>query len=163
MKKFKWAIAFTIVGILSIGVMVKVYPTFLHPTGRIGIWKEVIQDTISSNLSYTGTGFGSFAAHGFKSGNKIAKHAHSEFVQMFKEGGVFLLIIFSGYMISLIVRSVRYIRNNSSILFICYSCAFISYFIISLTGFPLRIAPLALVGILYIASLETQLQGEHYV
>lgn len=162
MKKFKLVCAMTLLGIGGLFIMVYFYPTFLNSTGRFALWKSIWTDTLATKLVFTGTGLGSFSGH-FKSGTLRVMQAHNEPLQIFREGGIIAIVIVFGYLIDLARRGYLYYKNNKSILFVVYTCAFFSFLLNSTTSFPLRIAPLAVVGILYIASLETQIQGERYV
>lgn len=149
-------------GIFSI--LSNVYSDFLSTSGRFELWQQSVIAPIKEGFlrSYTGFGLGSYALK-FKSGNLLAASAHNESVQIFHDGGLIAIVIVFGYLVTLVKRVFFLILRSNSMLVIGYSCGLVAYIITSFGGFPLRIAPLALVLILYIASLESQLQGEQYV
>ena len=158
-KRYLWTGILVTMGIVGVVILAEYNPDFLKSSGRFPLWKEVIADVYKSKLVYLGTGLGSFANR-YSIGQLKAYSAHNEYVQFFKEGGLLLLVIFIGYICSLIKRSYQYLKRNDSVLFVCYLCSLISYLFICTNGFSLRIAPLAVIGILYISSLEAQIQGE---
>ena len=161
-KRFKILSGLIVLGGIFLWWLTTIRVDFLSGTGRIPLWKNIITIMIERDLGFLGNGIGSFGRN-FSMDKLMALSAHNEFIQMFWEGGIALLIIFVAYMIHLMIRSVKYLKSNYSTLFICYVCALLSSLVVAFNGFPLRIAPLALFMVLYITSLETQIQGENYL
>ena len=129
------------------------HPYFFSTNSRGSLWKESITDTIK-NVPWTGFGIGSFPKK-YKIGKEVVLNAHNEFVEVFNEGGFLMLIIVCGYLITLSRRSIIAIFDQRNIMTICFFCGFLGLFVISNGSFPFRFAPLATLGILYIAGLES--------
>ena len=56
-------------------------------------------------------------------------------------------------------RAIFSILDKRFIMTICFFCGFLGFFVISNGSFPFRFAPLATLGILYIANLEALIGG----
>ena len=140
------------VGIIWVFYIINRFPTFFSNNGRIGIWKTVFEN----NHNYlVGNGFGSLASK-FVFNNTTFLHAHNDFIELYWSSGIFGLIIVIGFLCNLFKESFTVYANSNSMLLIGYISAFISFLVIALFGFPMEVAPLALVGITYIASLKSQ-------
>lgn len=161
MRKYLFFVLMVCVSVGVLIVMSMVYPEFLSNSGRTDLWKIIFNDIVQKHLVFTGAGLGSFP-RAYHAGALQAMSAHNEFLQMFKEVGLIFIGIVVVYLVSLTRKVWSYYKRNNSMLTIGYGCALLTYFVICLGGFPLRIAPLALIGILYIACLEAQIQGENY-
>ena len=74
-----------------------------------------------------------------------------------KEGGIVLVFLVCAYLNDLIKRIIATPPDIMLIGFISVLCSFL---VIMSGGFPLRIAPLALVGLITIAALEYLTRGE---
>ena len=82
---------------------------------------------------------------------------HNEFIQILKEGGIFLLVICIGFVIDLLKRC--FMKGFNSMLMIGYVSGFLAFLVVCLGGFPFHIACLAVIGIIYIAGIESQLNS----
>ena len=159
MKKYKMSMLIILLG--SVFVFIKGIGFFSF-SGRFEIWNNIFiycKDTI-----WLGKGLGNFAVNQYRPFAYLkalySNSAHCEPLQILHDGGLFMLALVMVYLVDLF-RRMFFTKQN--ILFIGFISAFITYLIISLGNFPLRIAPLALVGIIYIASLEAQIiKGEQY-
>ncbi len=156
-KKYRIAILIIILGVIFAFIKGKAFFTF---SGRFEIWKNIFsycKDTI-----WMGKGLGNFAFNQYRPFEYLkvlkAASAHCEPLQILHDGGLIMLSLVIAYLIDLFRRM---FSTKVNMLFIGFTSAFITYLIISLGNFPLRIAPLALVGIIYIAGLEVILiKGE---
>ena len=142
-------------GGVILGLICAIYSNFLSTTGRFSLWVEIIKDWAGNGRSFFGSGLGGFAASGFSSGGKKVLQAHNEFLQIPYDGGIPILVIFIGFLSYLFYRLFLVYKQERTALFTVYTSAFIGYLILCFGSFPLRIAPLALIGIIYIACLET--------
>ena len=153
-KRIKYFLA----GVVLLGIVVAsscfLFPEFLSSSGRLGMWSEVLPKFFSSDISYFGGGLGNFPATRFKVRNLLAVSAHNEFIQILWEGGILSLFLVLGYLFTLTGRVLSTWINHNSFMLICFFCGLVSFLIISVGAFPLRIAPMALIGLLYIAGLE---------
>lgn len=128
--------------------------TIIKDNGRIDLWSKALikcRDTL-----FTGFGQGSFAMQrfpGFELPGGFWLSAHNEFVQIIFEGGIILFALVLGYLCDLF-RRIYYAKKT--MLMAGYTSALVSYLVICLFGFPLRISSLALTGIIYISALEAQ-------
>lgn len=136
-----------------------VHKNFFSANSRVVLWKDSITTVLKEN-PFTGTGIGSYPKT-HKLGNQMALSAHNEFVQSLVEGGIFLIIIIGGYFITLSRRVIWAILDKRFIMTICFFCGFLGLFVISNGSFPFRFAPLATLGILYIANLESMIGAEN--
>jgi len=132
---------------------------FFSDSGRLEMWKNVLG--YCKNTMWLGKGLGNFAVNRYTplSGDPtVALSSHSELFQILHDNGLFMVALIGIYLIDLF-RHIFFAKSN--ILIITFTSAFVSYLVICLGNFPLRIAPLALVGITYIAALEAILiKGE---
>lgn len=148
-------IAGSLLSIISLTLIVIFKPSLLDLGERIWIWRQTLP-LIKTNF-LTGCGIGSFAMNQFTdpANNSLAVQAHCEPIQILNEGGFILFVFVFGYLATLFIRIMEVLRNNASYVFIAYVLGLISFIIISLPGFPLRIAPLALMGIIIISAIES--------
>lgn len=158
----KWRVlSLTIILIIMASIYLNgVHKNFFSANARISLWKDSIATVLKEN-PFTGTGIGSYPKT-HKLGNQMALSAHNEFVQSFAEGGIPLIVIIGGYLITLSRRAIWSILDQRFIMTICFFCGFLGLFVISNGSFPFRFAPLATLGILYISNLESMI-GEQNV
>jgi len=153
----KWKLTLCLIVSMVIFVIYKKF-SFFSDSGRFEIWKNTLgycKDTL-----WLGKGVGNFAANQYKplAGNPMVASPHNELLQILHDGGIFLLVPVMIYVLDLIRRI---IISNMNILLIGFTSMFVSFIIISLGNFPMRIAPLALSGIVCIAAIEAILiKGE---
>jgi hypothetical protein len=127
-------------------------------SNRLGLWKETLTK-LNDFRPYTGYGLGNYAIQGYGSfadSQVKALHAHNEFIQILHDGGIIMLAFVIFFLIDLFNR-IRY--SEKSLMLIGLTAGLCSFLVISLAAFPLRIAPLALLGIIYIAGIENQIGG----
>jgi len=130
-------------------------PSFLDLSGRLLLWKGVLNFCKEAPL--TGFGLGHFFNRHFNPDPEIiswAHTAHNEFLEILHDWGIVGLVLVVGYLFFLFRRLRLMLLVDRSIILNGFASAFIGYLLIAQVGFPLRIAPLALIGILYIACLE---------
>ena len=149
----KWKV---VLGVLSL-IAVCIYwfsPThnivFFDPI-RWALWTDVINQIKESTL--IGNGLGSFAlqdwTNNITSSNTHA--AHNDFLQLWYEGGIVLLVLLGFYFKDLFNRLRQ--MQGSRILY-GYVTSFVAFLLNMLTAFPMRIAGIAVVGILTVAFME---------
>ena len=155
----KWkALIFAGILILTLSIFMNVkHKNYFSFNGRTALWKDSINLVLKEN-PYTGFGIGSYPRK-HKLGNQLALSAHNEFVQSLSEGGFLFIIIIGGYLVTLFRRAIFSILDKRFIMTICFFCGFLGFFVISNGSFPFRFAPLATLGILYIANLEALIGG----
>ena len=140
--------------------------SFSDLSGRKNLWVSVINKYFATDMIFTGIGFGSYyyvvdapkqrEDKGFEPGQLNTLWAHNEWLQLFIEGGVIGGVIVIGYFINLFIRIKDLLVSDPSVLTIGYLSVFLSFFVISLTFNPLHLAPLAMIFILTLSSLESQ-------
>lgn len=131
------------------------HQNYFSTNGRMPLWEQTISDTLKNN-PFTGIGIGNYAKK-YKSGNEMVLSAHNEFVQSFSEGGIQLFLIVIGYLVTLSKRLLLIIFEKKFIMTICFFSAFLGFLVVCNGSSPFRFAPLAVLGILYIANLESML------
>ncbi len=129
---------------------------FFSFSGRFILWGQAAE--YCKNTLWVGKGLGNFATHQYKSLGQVALSPHCELLQILHDGGIIMVSLVGIYFIDLFKR-IFFAKMN--ILLIGFICAFLVYIVVSFGSFPLRIAPLALTGIVYIAALETILIKEN--
>ncbi len=143
----------------SLGVlffMSQKYPDFLSLSGRMTVWKESVLFVINSKMAFTGMGIGKFSGE-FFSGKEMALFAHNDYVQVFYEFGFIMFIACVGYLINLCMRLFRMYVNDNNILLIGYISMFSGILIMMIGLSPLMFPPTALLILICITCLETQL------
>lgn len=153
-KKWKIVLLLALTGILF--VVVK-KPAFFSFSGRFKIWNDTLgycKDTL-----WLGKGLGNFAANQYKPlDSTVAISAHCEPLQILHDSGIFMVSLIGIYFLDLFRRI---FISKWNMLLIGFTSALSAYLIICFGNFPLRIAPMALTGIIYIAAIETILiKGE---
>lgn len=131
-------------------------PGFLNSGGRLALWGQILDKLKDS--PFLGFGLGSFENMNFRLPQVNQYYvptrwdnAHNELLQIVFETGLSMGVFVIAYLRGLFVRLMNI---PQSMLRIGFMTSFIAYLIISMGGFPLRIAPLALIGITLIAALE---------
>lgn len=161
----RWKISCVVftASLFCIFILNRIYPDFINDTGRYELWVNIIKYSIEQNTILFGNGWGSFAHIGFISGNKNAISAHNEFIQFLSDGGIVFVGVFIWYLLDLFMRIKSFLSNKTAI-FVGYVCALASYMVVLIFSFPLRIASLALLGIIILFCLEyTLIEGESNV
>lgn len=132
--------------------------------GRTAMAKRVIMESKGSVL--TGDGLGSMFrdfAPTIASWKRFHS-SHNLLIDIYKEMGLIGVILIFGYLFNLFRRlSILFLANQQSMLLIGLCGGFLSYLMMSMGSFPHRIAPLALLGIIYIAGIETHLSKRRIV
>lgn len=152
--KLKVFITLIITGFI-LGILVfKLRPGYYDISGRLDLWKEVL--LVCKEKAITGWGLGWFFTRKFTvAGHDCWAHVpHNTFLLIIHESGIIGLGLVLCYLASLFRRLLIQMITNTSMCLIGFTVAFINYLLVCQVGFPLSIAPLALVGILYIACLE---------
>lgn len=155
-KRFLYMIIISVLSILALFLMNKFYSGFLYDGNRFWLWLETIKNNSRPFFGNVIGSYGMVFKQGLNSQVNVI-HAHNEFVQLYWEGGLLLLIFIIGYICSLFKRIILEFFEDNSILLIGTTAGLCAWIIISLAGFPLRIAPMAVVFIIYISCLEAQL------
>lgn len=112
---------------------------------RIGIWKD--SSNIIKDFPITGTGLGTFVdiypKYRTISGDALADHAHSDYIELLTEGGIPAFLVFAWFLIVLFHKSYRVFlkrRETYSVyLFIAAVSGMIAILVHSLTDFNLHI------------------------
>jgi O-antigen ligase len=137
----------------------RVYPGFIRRTERAPIvlaaWRMIMENP------FLGKGLGTFMDYSknYSSTTQII-YAHNCFLQIWAETGIFSLVSFSGFLISLIFEGVKSFRNNQDFVILGLTCAIFSFAIHSLFDvhfYSLQLAVLfwSLAGIL-LASINNK-------
>lgn len=153
-RNIKSLVGLGIISLLALVVLTVSYPQFLASSGRQTVWKESFARMMEDKSFLQGEGLGSFPANNIKSGERKALSAHSEPVQVLFEGGAVMIVLVGGYLLDLCRRVLASLAVDPTTLLIVFTSVFVAYVASSFTSFPLRIAPLALIGIIYISALE---------
>lgn len=132
--------------------------------GRITLYREVFAETKDTFLF--GKGLGSlrrdFTING-EEGRRFHS-SHNLFIDILYELGLVGLFLAVGYLLNLFRRVRQVFANrNQSMLLIGLCGGFVSYLIMAQTSFPHFIAPLALLGIIYMAGIEIHLSKRRIV
>jgi hypothetical protein len=139
-------------------------PLFFSLSGRQPLWNEIWQEFLKQ--PFLGYGLGYFEMFKFQSGSIKAHNllnvnfAHNEFLQNLIDVGLVGIAIGIAF-IGGIFRKIFYSQHH--ILLIGYTAGFVSFLVLCFGSFPLRIAPIALIAIIYIAGLLSQCKGEYHV
>lgn len=154
-QKTKLVILVILLSLLAIVLLHNHKSPYLNNNYRFGTWREILLKCRENPL--TGRGLGRFAIAGFRVSDRNVLCAHNEPIQILYDNGGIMIFLICGYLFGLF-KKIFYVKKT--MLVIGYFSGFISYLVICLGSFPLRIAPLALIGILLISSLESQIQKE---
>lgn len=128
-----------------------------HYNGRLNYMHQTLK--MFTKKIFTGHGVG-FIPHTFAAENVPTRwhSSHNMAVDILCETGLIGFSLLLLYLINLFKRVVIFITNgNNSMLFIGLIGALISWLLMSMGSFPHRIAPLALIGLLYITGIEAHL------
>ena len=132
--------------------------------GRVDMAKRVIMESKGSVL--TGDGLGSMFRD-FSPTEASWKRFHSShnmLIDIYKEMGLIGIVLVFGYLFNLFKRLYILFLNNRQSIFLVGLCGgFLSYLMMSMGSFPHRIAPLALLGIIYMAGIEVHLSKRRIV
>jgi len=129
-------------------------PEFFSLTGRVELWKITWNKFLEA--PFFGHGLGSFEMFQFKPGNTVTFFAHNEYLQILFDIGIVGFSIFVLFVVDLFKRI--FVSENN-ILLIGYIAGLISFLVLCLGSFPLRIAPLALIAVIYTAGILSQTKG----
>lgn len=153
MRRFKIMICIAL-WILVIAVIIFcLHPQYFSFSGRFELWKLVLLDWKQKPIF--GWGLGGLILRQIKDHtSSLALAVENDFLEILHNGGLILFTLVCGYLLNLFKRI---ILAKDSMLLAGYSIAFIVYLILGMGSFIISIAPLALVGILYISALEAQL------
>ena len=155
-------------GVLSMPLIgwgvLKAYPNFFNFYGKGGLWKNVFMGSIPR--FFVGHGIGTFPLLKYKvvSGayEMVAINADFELLQLLSDGGLILLVLAMGYVVTLYRRVILEFLSSSSMLLIGYTVGLTTFLILTIGASPLHFSALLLIGVCYVASLEAQLEGGHY-
>jgi hypothetical protein len=160
---WKWKLAigwFLSLPLITLGLL-KLQPDFFTLYGKMTLWKDVFLGSIPR--FFVGHGIGSFPLLKYKvmSGTyeMVALNAECEPLQLLSDGGLILLVLIVGYVLTLYRRIILEFLSNNSMLLIGYSVGLSVFTIISLKASPLHYPALLLIGLVYLASLEAQTGG----
>ena len=109
------------------------------PSGRIEIWKLLIEDFRKAPI--TGTGLGTFSIMTEKAGLEPWRHAHSEYLQILKEAGLIGL----GLVIFCITAFFKRLKRD--LLSITLGGMFLGFTLVCLLSYPAHLWLLASMGI----------------
>lgn len=151
MKRIKLAVSLILCLAVASYILYLYYPIYFNLPDRLELWRTVLNGW--KDRPFTGWGLGGLALRNYIQNLQIAGAAENDFIEILHNGGIFLLILVSGYLLSLLKRI---ILAKDSMLLVGYTISFITYLVVAGGSFIISIAPLALVGIMYISALETQ-------
>lgn len=129
-------------------------PDFFSFMGRESVWISTWNKFLESPLF--GFGLGYFEMLKLKSNNLDVFFAHNEYLQNLVDLGIVGSLIIFMFFVDL---SKKIFRSDQNILLVGYTCGLISLLVLSFGSFPIRIAPIALIAIIYIAGLLYQCKG----
>lgn len=129
-------------------------PEFFSFTGREQLWILTLNKFLEA--PFFGFGLGYYEMFKFKSGLLKVTFAHNEYLQNLIELGIVGSSIYL-----LFIRNIfsKVIHNEKNILLIGYTSGFVAFLFLCLGSFPIRIAPLALIAIIYITGILYQCKG----
>lgn len=157
-KKYLWFLGLSVFSVIGLIFIYIKYPDYVSANYRLWLWPRVL--SACKSRFFTGYGLGQFAFRSFSldpKGEWGNFHAvHNEFLQLLYSNGIVIIVFVIGYFQGLFRRILRVEKN---MLLYGYICGLVSFLLISMGSFPLRMASMALVGILYISALEVQTQG----
>ena len=153
-KKFRILMLFIILSTAGLLVLNNQYQNFLSDNGRFGLWKEVTVDVLK-NKPFHGFGHGSFSEK-YNSPSAKLLFAHNDYIQELNEGGLPGFIILGFWLWNMLCRGLINVTKQWFILDIVILCSFVCTCVIAFGSFPFHYAPLAVIGILYIAYIESQ-------
>jgi O-antigen ligase/Tfp pilus assembly protein PilF len=112
---------------------------------RLTVWKD--SSHIIEDFPVTGTGFGSFVniypKYGTYAGEAVVDHAHNDYIELFTDGGLVAVLLFSWFMVSVLYKSYQtFLRRREPYLiylFIGAATGMISILVHSITDFNLHI------------------------
>ena len=142
---------------IGVGLYVlKIRPDFWTLGDRFFVWHKIILNWF--DRPFTGYGFGGLMLKQYIIPIKESSinTALCEPIELLYDGGLFLIILIGGYLVTLMRRIIFALLDRNGMLLIGFVSGFCSYMIIVLGSNPLHIIPLALIGIVYIAGLEVQ-------
>ena len=130
-------------------------PEFFAMTGRAEVWLLTWNKFLEA--PYFGHGLGYFEMLRLKSNGSDVFFAHNEYLQNLIDLGIVGSSIIFLFLIDIGRRAFLAEQN---ILLTGYICGLVAFLVLSLGSFPLRIAPLALIAIIYISGILYQCKGE---
>jgi hypothetical protein len=154
-KKFKLALLGFLLCVLSFVIFLKLCPEFFSMYGKLAVYKQVFID--GCKVFFTGSGIGIFPFLNYGIGVCWMKDLGIEYLQVFREGGIILVVLILGYLVNL---GYRIFNTEKTMLLIGYSASLVAFIIAGLGGYTFHLAPLSLIGITYISSLESQTKGD---
>ena len=152
MKRFK-ALAWTMILLFATALLLWIYyPQYFSFSGRFELWKITL--AAWKQRVFTGWGLGSFGMKAYKdSTQSTALACTNDYLQILHDGGLFLFTLVCGYLVNLFKRI---IMAKENILLMGYIISFAAYLIVAGGSFIIWIAPMALIGLIYISAIETQ-------
>lgn len=152
MKRFRLTLFLLFLLFIS-GIILWIYhPQYLSFSGRLELWQMVFDSW--KEKAFTGWGLGAFSFQNFKdSTGSIAIACENDYLHILHDGGLFLFVLVCGYLVNLFKRI---ILSKDSMLNRGYVISLIVYMFIAGGSFIIWIAPMALIGLIYISALETQ-------
>ena len=141
------------VALFVLGVLLWMYyPQYFSFSGRFELWKITL--IAWKEKAITGLGLGGFGMKMYKdSTGSIAIACTNDYLQILHDGGLILLILVFGYLANLFKRI---IMAKDNILLVGYVSSFVAYLVVAGGSFIIWIAPMALIGLIYISAIETQ-------
>ena len=119
---------------------------------RLELWKITL--IAWKEKAITGFGLGNFGAKMYKdSTGSIAIACTNDYLQILHDGGLILSALVFGYLANLFKRI---IMAKDNILLVGYVSSFVAYLVVAGGSFIIWIAPMALIGLIYISAIETQ-------
>src|SRR3990167_368178 len=151
-KRFK-VLAWVGVALFVLGVLLWMYyPQYFSFSGRFELWKITL--IAWKEKAITGLGLGGFGMKMYKDcTGSIAIACTNDYLQIIHDGGLILLILVFGYLANLFKRI---IMAKDNILLVGYVSSFVAYLVVAGGSFIIWIAPMALIGLIYISAIETQ-------
>ena len=159
-KKFNILMVFALVSLLVVIFSAYKIPDFFSASGRLGWWKTSTVDVLN-NRPFFGFGHGSFSQKYSFPGDKFRPDtellsAHNDFIQELNEGGLVGLCVIIFVLFNLFLKSLNNLSKEWFIVDVVMVCCLISLCIVSFGCFPFHYPPLAVIGILYIAYIESR-------
>lgn len=138
--------------------LLKIYPSFFNFYGKGELWKDIFLGSLPK--FFFGHGIGSFPLLRYKVGTTVAINAEFELLQLLSDGGIILVILVIGYIVTLYRRLILEFLSSNSMLLIGYTVGLTTFLTLSIGASPLHYPALFLVGIVYVSALEAQTAGE---
>lgn len=149
-KQYKYVIVTGVTGLVILLIMLHLFPRFLNPENRYGMWKAVFN--IFKDKAITGFGLGSFGVMKIQllPETSIWRHTHNEFYQIAFETGIIGLGLVVWCIWEYFKEGFKLIKSNTCLVLLTM---FFGICLLSLFSFPLHLWQISAIGMLAYSGL----------